>query len=93
MAQRIRVRGKVKGIEVKQTSNYEGNQHQEARITFATNATPKKPNYTINKPKYSINKPNKPSYAINKPRQPNGIRYNVGDQHAKTETNTKQTEA
>ena len=93
MAQRIRVHGRVKDIEVKQTSDYEGNQHQEAKITFATNATPKKPNYTINKPKYSINRPNKPSYAINKPRQPNGIRYNVGDQHAKTETNTKQTEA
>lgn len=93
MAQRIRVRGRVKDIEVKQTSDYEGKQHQEAKITFATNATPKKPNYTINKPKYSINKPNRPSYAINKPRQPNGIRYNVGDQHAKTETNTKRTEA
>ena len=86
MAQRIRVHGRVKDIEVKQTSDYEGNQHQEARITFATNATPKKPNYTINRP-------NRPSYTINKPRQPNGIRYNVGDQHAKTETNTKQTEA
>ena len=93
MAQRIRVHGRVKDIEVKQTSDYEGNQHQEARITFATNATPKKPNYTINKPKYSINRPNRPSYTINKTRQPNGIRYNVGDQHAKTETNTKQTEA
>ena len=100
MAQRIRVHGRVKDIEVKQTSDYEGNQHQEARITFATNATPKKPNYTINKPRYSINRPNRPSYTINrpsytikKPRQPNGIRYNVGDQHAKTETNTKQTEA
>ena len=86
MAQQIRVRGKVRDIEVKQTSDYESNQHQEARITFITNATPKNPNYTINKP-------NRPSYAINKPRQPNGIRYNVGDQHAKTETNTKQTEA
>lgn len=86
MAQQIRVRGKVRDIEVKQTSDYEGNQHQEARIAFITNATPKNPNYTINKP-------NRPSYAINKPRQPNGIRYNVGDQHAKTETNTKQTEA
>ena len=83
MAQQIRVRGKVRDIEVKQTSDYEGNQHQEARIAFITNATPKNPNYTINRP----------SYTINKPRQPNGIRYNVGDQHAKTETNTKQTEA
>ena len=86
MAQQIRVRGKVRDIEVKQTSDYESNQHQEARITFITNAAPKNPNYTINKP-------NRLSYAINKPRQPNGIRYNVGDQHAKTETNTKQTEA
>ena len=86
MAQQIRVRGKVRDIEVKQTSDYEGNQHQEARITFITNATPKNPNY-------AINKPNRLSYTINKPRQPNGIRYNVGDQHAKTETNTKQTEA
>ena len=44
MAQQIRVRGKVRDIEVKQTSDYEGNQHQEARIAFITNATPKKPN-------------------------------------------------
>lgn len=100
MAQHIRVRGRVKDIEVKQTSDYEGNQHQEARITFAANATPKKPNYTINKPRYSINRPNrpsytinKPSYAINRPKQPNAIRYNVGEKHAQVQTDNKQTEA
>lgn len=100
MAQRIKVHGRIKNMEVKQTSDYEGRQHQEARITFAVNATPKKPNkpnYTVNKPKYAVNKPsytiNKPSYSVNRPKQPNGIRYNVGDKHAQAQTDTKQTKA
>lgn len=86
MAQRIKIKGKVKDMEVKQTSDYEGKQHQEAKITFVANAKPKTPN----KPNYTINKP---SYAINRPKQPNGIRYNVGDKHAKAQTDNKQTEA
>ena len=86
MAQRIKVKGRIKDMEVKQTSDYEGKQHQEAKVTFVTNAKPKAPN----KPNYTINKP---SYAINRPRQPNGIRYDAGDKHAKAQTDNKQTEA
>lgn len=90
MAQRIKVRGDVKDIEVHQTTDEKGHQHQEARITFATNLEPNRPNYTINKPNYTINRPN---YTINRPRQPNGIRYNVGGQHAEARVDNKQAEA
>lgn len=86
MAQRIRVHGRVKDIEVKQTSDYEGNQHQEAKITFAVNARPKSPN----RPSYTVNRP---SYSINRPRRPNGIRYNVGEIRAEAKTDNSEAKA
>lgn len=80
MANLVKVKGKVRELDVKQSIDNDGNHKQEVSVKFAYNKRPNSPQRTPNRP-------------TGIPRQPNAIRYNVGDKHAKAQTDNKQTEA
>lgn len=80
MANLVKVKGKIRELDVKQSIDNDGNHKQEVSVKFAHNKRPNSPQRTPNRP-------------TGMPRQPNAIRYNVGDKHAKVQTDNKQTEA